>query len=136
MCEERGQTPRDLVPPPSQEPGWRESRIQEEVAAAQRTCLITEQGEQAKASMEQNQASSVASVQPCRRERRSGAALMLSEMRAAPQSHTKPGAAPAGPAASHAARDKGTRPASAETGPKLKQQEEAKLFSCFCFDQP
>lgn len=58
------------------------------MAAAQGTCPITAQGEQAKASMEQNQASSVASVQPSRRgeENRSKqcTALMLSEMQAAP----------------------------------------------------
>lgn len=51
------------MPPSSQKPGWRKSGIEEEVAAAQGTCPLTEQGEQAKASMEQNQASSVASVQ-------------------------------------------------------------------------
>lgn len=76
------------MPPSSLAFGWRKSGIQEEVAAAQRTCPITEQREQAKASMEQNQASSVASVQPSRRgeenrcKRRT--ALMLSEMQAAP----------------------------------------------------
>lgn len=62
--------------------------MEEEVAAAQGTCPITEQGEQAKASMEQNQASSVASVQPSRsgEENRSNrcTSLMLSEMQAAP----------------------------------------------------
>lgn len=68
--------------------GWRKSRPQEEVAVAQRTCSITEQGEQAKASMEQNQASSVASVQPSRRGEENRckrcAALMLCKMQAAP----------------------------------------------------
>lgn len=76
------------MPPSSLAFGWRKSGIQEEVAATQRTCPIMEQGEQAKASVEQNQASSVASIQPSRRGEKNRCkrckALMLCEMQAAP----------------------------------------------------
>lgn len=107
------------------------------MAAEQRTCPITEQGEQAKASMEQNQASLVASVQPCRRGEEKRSKRCSRDAQRDASSTSKPHQTGSCTSRlSHAARDKGTRPASAETGPKLKQQEEAKLFSCFCFDQP
>lgn len=83
--EEQGQTPQDTIPPPSQKPGGRMSGIPGEVAAAQRTCQIMEQGEQAKACMEQHQASSVATIQPSKRaEEKQHTALVLSEVPAAP----------------------------------------------------
>ena len=84
MVRGEGRHPRTQCLPPAKA---RLEEEREEVAAAQRTCPIMEQGEQAKASMEQNQVSSAASVQPSRRGEENRCkrcvALMLSEMQAA-----------------------------------------------------
>lgn len=60
------------------------SGIPGEAAAAQRTCRIMEQGEQAKACVEQHQASSVATIQPSERAEEERTSLVLSAVPAAP----------------------------------------------------
>lgn len=121
FCPGRGQPPPDGSP---------DSRSRE-VAAAQGR--VTPWNGEGKASTGPGQVSSGASIQPSsagQEQSKQHTALMCSKMEAAPKNHYKTGSCSSRP---HC-QDGGTRPASGETGLKLKQQRETKLCSCLCFD--